>query len=276
MNARTLIQVDEVSKVYGRGRSAAAAVDGVSFRLTEKSTLAIVGESGSGKSTLARMVMGMTVPTAGTIELDGGEVPASAARAADRRRRARFVQMVFQDPYSSLDPRQRIEESLDEAIALHEGLSPTARRARVDELLDQVALDRALGRSFPRALSGGQRQRVAIARALAARPRVVVLDEAVSALDVSVQARVLDLLEGIREDEGVSMLFISHDLGVVRRISDDVIVMRAGRVVEAGDTASVLENPQHPYTRLLADCVPGPGWKAADALAAIDVFRRSA
>lgn len=271
--ARILVRAQNVRKDFGRRTQSATAVDDVSFTLGEGESLAVVGESGSGKSTLARMVMGMTKPTSGSITLDEGAIRAQGSSTRVRLARAGFVQMVFQDPYSSLDPRQRIGECLAEAVALHASVTVAERRSRVDELLAQVSLDPLLARSFPRSLSGGQRQRVAIARALAARPRVLVLDEAVSALDVSVQAKVLSLLERIRAEQNMSFIFISHDLGVVRQISDRVLVMREGRVVESGATTAVLDAPQHPYTQLLLRCVPGPGWQAPAALDAIDAFR---
>lgn len=272
-NAEILIEATQVEKEFRRGGTRVRAVRDVSFQLRAGESLAIVGESGSGKSTVARMVMGMTEPTSGTISLAGGSVPSAGRSTKSRRARAAFVQMVFQDPYSSLDPRQRISDCLMEALSMHTELDRPAREARVRQLLDQVSLDPSLAASYPRALSGGQRQRVAIARALATDPRVLVLDEAVSALDVSVQARILRLLESIRTERGMSYIFISHDLGVVREISDTILVMKHGEVVESGATATVLDDPQHPYTRLLRACVPGPGWQPADALVAIEGYR---
>jgi oligopeptide transport system ATP-binding protein len=275
-STKILVEATQVSKVYRRRRSKVTAVQDVSFTLRAGESLAVVGESGSGKSTVARMVMGMTPPTEGEITLAGGAVPSTGTSTRSRRARAGFVQMVFQDPYSSLDPRQRVDDCLDEALATGTGLDERARRHRVQELLDQVSLDPSLAGSYPRALSGGQRQRVAIARALASEPRVLVLDEAVSALDVSVQARILTLLDRIRAEQGMSYIFISHDLGVVREVSDRVLVMKEGEVVESGATAQVLQAPQHPYTRLLKACVPGPGWQPADALTAIEAYRGAA
>ncbi|TQK17585.1 oligopeptide/dipeptide transporter [Microbacterium sp. SLBN-154] len=272
-NAEVLVEAINVGKEFRRGGSRVRAVSDVSFQLHAGESLAIVGESGSGKSTVARMVMGMTEPSSGTISLGGGAIPSRGRSTRLRRQRAGFVQMVFQDPYSSLDPRQKISDCLAEALSVHSGLERTEREARVRELLDQVSLDPSLAASYPRALSGGQRQRVAIARALAADPRVLVLDEAVSALDVSVQAKVLRLLESIRTARGMSYIFISHDLGVVREISNSVLVMKQGEVVESGATAEVLDAPQHPYTQLLRACVPRAGWRPEDALVAIERYR---
>jgi ABC-type glutathione transport system ATPase component len=170
---------------------------------------------------------------------------------------------VFQDPYSSLDPRQPVDAVLDEVLRLHGSLSPRARRDRVAELVDLVGLDERQGRALPRALSGGQRQRVAIARALAAEPEVIILDESVAALDVSIQAQILNLLADVQERLGVSYLLISHDLAVVRQLTDGVVVMHRGRIVEEGTTDSVLDDPQHPYTQRLRASVPGPGWSIA-------------
>jgi oligopeptide transport system ATP-binding protein len=239
------------------------AVDDVDLQVPEGGSLAIVGESGSGKTTIAKMIVGLAAPTAGTIVACGHDRSSPARSARERRRRGREVQIVFQDPYSSLDPRRTAEQALDEVLRLHgERDGDRARRAvRVRELCDLVGLDERQSRALPRALSGGQRQRIAIARALAAEPRVVILDESVAALDVSIQAQILNLLADIRERTGVSYVLISHDLAVVRQITDEAIVMRRGRVVERGPTADVLDAPQHPYTQLLRASVPRPGWK---------------
>ncbi|WP_404191550.1 ABC transporter ATP-binding protein [Streptomyces tauricus] len=237
------------------------AVQDLGLTLAAGGSLAVVGESGSGKTTTARMIAGLERPTAGTIRLGGHDVPGRRARAAERRAHARRVQMVFQDPYASLDRRQRVQDCVAEVLTLHTDLKGPALRQRVAEHLDQVGLDERQAASLPRALSGGQRQRVAIARALAVRPRVLVLDEAVAALDVSVQAQILTLLGRIREQTGVAYLFITHDLGVVRHICDDVAVMHRGRVVESGPTEQVLTEPRHAYTRTLLDSVPRRGWK---------------
>lgn len=239
------------------------AVDGVSFTLPPGGSLGIVGESGCGKTTTARMLVGLERPDGGTVHLDGRDRSARARGRTERLARAREIQMVFQDPYLSLDPRISVAACVGEVLRLHTALDASARRARVAELLDQVGLGAREAAALPRGLSGGQRQRVAIARALAAEPRVLILDEAVAALDVSIQAQILDLLAGIRREAGIGFLFVSHDLAVVRHITDRVVVLRDGRVVESGPTADVLGNPQHAYTRLLLDSVPHPGWAPA-------------
>jgi oligopeptide transport system ATP-binding protein len=237
------------------------AVDDVDLQVPEGGSLAIVGESGSGKTTIARMIVGLAAPTAGTIVACGHDRSSPARSARERRRRGSEVQIVFQDPYSSLDPRRTAEQALDEVLRLHGGGDRAQRTERVRELCDLVGLDERQSRALPRALSGGQRQRIAIARALAAEPRVVILDESVAALDVSIQAQILNLLADIRERTGVSYVLISHDLAVVRQITDEAIVMHRGRVVERGPTADVLDAPQDPYTQLLRASVPRPGWK---------------
>jgi ABC-type glutathione transport system ATPase component len=237
------------------------AVDGVDLRVPPAGALAIVGESGSGKTTVAKMIVGLERPTAGTIRACGRDRSTPARTTAERRRRGREVQIVFQDPYTSLDPRQTVERTLEEVLRLHGDLDAEARRARVHELGDLVGLDARQIRALPRSLSGGQRQRVAIARALAARPRVLILDESVAALDVSIQAQVLNLLADIRDETGISYVLISHDLAVVRQLTEETLVMWRGTVVERGPTGQVLDDPRHDYTRRLRASVPRPGWK---------------
>ncbi|MBU6315908.1 MAG: ATP-binding cassette domain-containing protein [Acidobacteria bacterium] len=257
MSDGPLLQVQSLRKEFG----ANVAVDDVSFDVDEGGSLAIVGESGSGKTTVARMIVGLLRPTSGTVVACGHDRSLPATGSVERRRRAREVQIVFQDPYSSLDPRQSGEAAIDEVLALHRGGSAADRADRVRELGAMVGLDDRQLRAMPKALSGGQRQRVAIARALAAEPRLLILDESVAALDVSIQAQVLNLLADIRSATGVSYLLISHDLAVVRQITDHVLVMRSGRVVERGPTAEVLDHPSHEYTRELRASVPTPGWR---------------
>lgn len=257
MTATPVLEVTGLRKTFGTF----TAVDDVSFALAPGASLGIVGESGSGKTTTARILVGLERATAGQVVLDGAVVAAPSRR--ERRDRARRIQMIFQDPYQSFDPRLTIEQSVGEPLKLHFGLDGEARRTRVAELCDQVGLSARTAQALPRDLSGGQRQRAAIARALGIEPKVLVLDEAVAALDVSIQAQVLTLLAGIRRDTGISYVFVSHDLAVVRAVTDDVIVMRNGKVVEAGPTEQLLSAPQHPYTKLLLASVPEPGWDPA-------------
>ncbi len=238
------------------------AVNDVDLEVKPGGSLAVVGESGSGKTTVARMIVGLIKPTSGEIVACGHDRSHPTRKPSERRRRGAEVQIVFQDPYSSLDPRHNASEAIDEVLKLHDkGGDRAGRKARVDELGEMVGLDSRMMRAMPKALSGGQRQRIAIARALAAEPQVLVLDEAVAALDVSIQAQVLNLLTDIRGETGISYIFISHDLAVVRQITEDVIVMQRGNVVERGKTLEVLDNPQNPYTKLLRASVPRPGWK---------------
>ncbi|WP_326680171.1 ABC transporter ATP-binding protein [Streptomyces sp. NBC_01237] len=230
------------------------AVRNLDFTLAHGETLGVVGESGSGKSTLAAMVMGLLAPDAGEVRLDGG--PWSALDERRRRPLRRGVQLVHQDPLGSFDPRFTVRRLLDEALSVAGPARGARRRERAAELLEQVGLDTAVLERRPARLSGGQRQRVAIARALATSPRLLVCDEPVSALDVTVQAQVLELLASLRAAYGLAMLFISHDLAVVRQVSDRVLVMRDGDIVEQGPVAEVLGTPRHPYTRQLLAAVP--------------------
>jgi peptide/nickel transport system ATP-binding protein len=231
------------------------AVDDVTFEIPKGKTLALVGESGSGKSTVAKMVLKLEEPTSGTIEIDGQDVSGlSSAQAFGLRRR---MQPVFQDPYGSLDPLRNIGNTIAEPLQIHGVGDRASHRARVEELLDQVALPRALATRYPNELSGGQRQRVAIARALALKPDIVVLDEAVSALDVLVQDQILKLLADLQSELDLTYLFITHDLAVVRVSSDLVCVMERGRVVEQGTVDEIFANPQQEYTDRLLQAIPG-------------------
>jgi peptide/nickel transport system ATP-binding protein len=226
----------------------------VSFDLVRGACLALVGESGSGKTTIARCVAGLHRPAAGTISLGGERLaPDARRRTVEQRRR---IQIVFQNPYDSLNPRHRITEALARPGVVLRGLSRRAAAAEVPELLDRVRLPRRVAGRFPVELSGGERQRVAIARALAAVPDLIVCDEITSALDVSVQAAVLELLEGLRRDLGLALLFITHDLGVVATIADTVLVLEQGRTCEQGTVSDVLTRPAHPYTRRLLEAAP--------------------
>ncbi|MCW6004328.1 ATP-binding cassette domain-containing protein [Micromonospora sp. CPCC 205371] len=252
-----VLQVEHVRKVFGD----LVAVQDVSLSLPGGGSTAIVGESGSGKTTLAHIVVGLVRPTAGRVMACGRDRTHRPSSRRERRERGREVQMVFQDPYASLDPRQTPAAALDEVLRLHFRLGAAQRRTRVSELAGLVGLDDRQMGAAPASLSGGQRQRVAIARALASEPRVLILDESVAALDVSVQAQVLNVLADVRARTAVAYLFISHDLAVVRQVADEILVMRHGTVVEQGPARDVLDRPQHPYTQLLRDCVPRPGWR---------------
>ena len=245
------------------------ALDGVSFNLHAGRSLGVVGESGSGKSTLARLVMALEPPDAGTVHFDGLDLH-RLAPAALRQARA-GLQMVFQDPYSSLDPRRTVLQTVSEPLALLRGAGRVAgaaqRRERAREALDAVGLGADDLDKYPHEFSGGQRQRIAIARALITRPRLIVADEPVSALDVSVQAQVLNLMQDLQERHGLSYLFISHDLAVVDRVCDEVIVLQHGRIVEQGPPQRLFTHPQHPYTQRLLAAVPGAGRHGAPAAA---------
>ncbi|AVS94781.1 peptide ABC transporter ATP-binding protein [Paracidovorax avenae] len=230
------------------------ALDGVDFTLAPGRSLGVVGESGSGKSTLARLVMALDTPTAGQVRLRGRDL--HALGAADLRAARRDVQMVFQDPYGSLDPRMTVERLVAEPLAALEGLPRPQQRERVAEVLAQVGLRPSDAGKYPHEFSGGQRQRIAIARAIVTRPALVVADEPVSALDVSVQAQVLNLLQDLQEQAGLSLLLISHDLAVVRHLCDEVVVLREGRIVERGSPEVLFRSPVHPYTRELVAAVP--------------------
>lgn len=242
--------------LFGRPLRVTHALRGISLSVRAGSTLAIVGESGSGKSTFGRCVAGLIRPTSGRITLAGQDVRDLRADALPAFRRQ--VQTIFQDPYSSLNPRRTIGAAIMDGMAIHGLYSAEERRTRMRDLLRRVELRPDFENRYPHQFSGGQRQRVAIARALALSPRFIVADEAVSALDVSVKAQVLELLAGLQAENGLTYLFISHDLGVVRHFADRVAIMSAGELVEEGDCDQIFEAPRNDYTRRLIDAIPRP------------------
>jgi oligopeptide/dipeptide ABC transporter ATP-binding protein len=252
------VAVEHLDVVFpGRRRQPAVhAVRDVSFTIARGETLGLVGESGSGKSTTARGMMRLVEPTGGRVILAGQDITALGGR--EMRRARRDMQMVFQDPYSSLDPSRVIGLSVGEALEVHTKLSASDRHEQVRELLRRVNLSPDLYERYPYEFSGGQRQRIAIARAIALRPRVVVCDEAVSSLDVSTQNEIINLLEELQAELGMSYLFIAHDLAVVRHISDRIAVMYLGHIVEEGPSERVFNEPAHPYTEMLLAAVPSP------------------
>ncbi|GIX24799.1 MAG: ABC transporter ATP-binding protein [Caldimonas sp.] len=259
--SQALLVVDHLSQRYRLPRTSlwqpaetVLALDDVSLRIEAGRSLGVVGESGSGKSTLARLVMALERPTAGTVRLLGRDLHRLAP--AELRRARRDFQMVFQDPYGSLDPRQTVERIVAEPLSVLDEVTPTERRRRVAEALEAVGLRPADRAKYPHEFSGGQRQRIAIARALVTRPQLIVADEPVSALDVSVQAQVLNLMRDLQRDFGLTYLFISHDLAVVDYLCDEVVVMQHGRIVERGEVATVFRAPQSDYTRALLAAVP--------------------
>ncbi|OWY26995.1 ABC transporter ATP-binding protein [Herbaspirillum robiniae] len=253
--AAPLLSVQELRVDYATPRGVVHAVRGVSFDIARGETVGLVGESGCGKSTLSRSIVRLEDSASDRIVLDGVDLaPLSRANLRAHRRR---VQMVFQDPYASLNPRHTVADILDAALVIHEVKDRNERRRRIEQMIDLVGLPRAALARYPHQFSGGQRQRIGIARALVLKPSLVICDEPVSALDVSVQAQILNLLVDLKREFGLSYLFISHDLSVVRYIADRVLVMNGGRIVEEGDHESIWRSPQHPYTRALIDAVPG-------------------
>ena len=253
-----------VARLRRRSRPAVVAVDGISFEVAGGASVGIVGESGCGKSTLARALTGLVPIATGSITFDGAELGIRRARSTMRR-----IQMVFQDPGSSLNPSRTVGQTLTELLKVHRMVPADRVRARAGELLELVELPSSLLAAYPRRLSGGQRQRVGIARALALEPDVLIADEAVAALDVSVQASVLNLLSGLRRELGLTMLFISHDLAVVRHISERVLVMYLGRIVEDRPTADLFMDPRHPYTIALMAAAPKMGMRKRSGEAAL-------
>ena len=252
MNAsETLLEVDAIAKTFGK----VAAVRGVSFALRRGETFGVVGESGSGKSTLARLVLRLIEPSGGGVRFRGRDL--TSLGREDMRRQRRHMQMIFQDPFGSLNPRMTIGEIVAEPMHAHDIGDRASRDARALKLLDEVGLPAAAQARYPHEFSGGQRQRIAIARALASEPDLIVADEPVSALDVSVQAQVLNLLLDLKERRGLTLLFISHDLRVVEFICDRIAVMYLGEIVEQGDKTAIYREPRHPYTQALFASAPG-------------------
>ena len=276
-----LLEIRNLTKIYRQTKHEVRAVDDVSLDIHAGETLGLVGESGSGKSTLGRLILRLIEPTSGTIQFEGRNL--LAANRREMRGLRRDMQIIFQDPFASLDPRYRVEDIIAEPLVIHgmndktqEGLdfsraatapgdraaaggqysNKTARRARVVELLRAVGLDESILRRFPHEFSGGQRQRIGIARALALRPKFIVADEPVSALDVSVGAQIVNLLSQLQRDFGLTYLFISHSMPVVRYLSTRIAVMYRGKIVEVGPVEQITERPQHPYTRSLLEATP--------------------
>ncbi|WP_427008611.1 ABC transporter ATP-binding protein [Pseudarthrobacter sp. H2] len=271
----TILDVRSISKSFGRGKRRSLALDDVSFTVEQGTITGLVGESGSGKTTIIRCIMGLDSPDSGEILFDGQSQVKSGFN--DRRRLAKDVQIVFQDPTASLNPRMTVEELICEGMLVHE-LYPDSgkRRAEATRLLEMVGLaERDLSR-YPASFSGGQRQRIAIARALAVKPKLLVCDEPVSALDVSVQAQVLGLLVDMQRNLDLSLLFVAHNLAVVKQVCSVVHVLNAGRIVESGDADVVMSHPQDAYTRSLLEAVPIPDPRMAKARLAERLAARAA
>jgi oligopeptide/dipeptide ABC transporter ATP-binding protein len=258
------VRFSQAKRLFGAARPPLRAVDDVSAEIAKGETLALVGESGSGKTTLGHVVAGLLLPSTGRVLLHGEAIDAKSRRAAGRA-----IQIVFQDPFSALDPRMPVSEIVAEPLRIQGLASRAERRERVAELIDQVGLPQDALNCYPHEFSGGQRQRIAIARALAPHPEIIVADEPLSALDVSIQSQILNLFRDIQERAGLSYLFISHDLGVVEYLADRVAVLYLGRVVECAPRPEIFARPAHPYTRALLDSIPriGAGRRSERALA---------
>ena len=254
LEARDLRRSYAVKRGFFGGTATVKALAGVSFTLAAGETLAVVGESGSGKSTLSRLVTLIETPSAGTLSIEGADV--ARADATERRRLRREVQMVFQNPYGSLNPRQTIAAALEEPLIVSTDTPKAERREAVRTAMARVGLRPEFGARYPHMFSGGQRQRIAIARALMLRPKILVLDEPVAALDVSIRAQVLNLLADLQDEFGLAYLFVSHDLSVVEHIADRIMVIYLGHAVEIGTREAIFGNPQHPYTRALLSATP--------------------
>jgi oligopeptide/dipeptide ABC transporter ATP-binding protein len=267
VQTNTLLEIDDLRVwfpimrgVFSRVHGYVKAVDGVSLRIGRGETLGLVGESGCGKTTMGRAIMGLETPKAGRIVFDGKDI-SHPHSTAEMRTLARRRQMIFQDPYASLNPRMTVLDILTEGMKEHGLMEGTKEEAAV-RLLNDVGLDRAMLHRYPFEFSGGQRQRISIARALSVKPEFIVCDEPISALDVSIQAQIINLMMELREKYSLSYLFISHDLSVVRHVADRVAVMYLGRIVEEGPSDEVIEHPLHPYTQALISAVPVPGEEA--------------
>jgi ABC-type oligopeptide transport system ATPase subunit len=266
-SAAPVLEVRDLEVTFGSGHAAAKVLKGVSATIERGKTLGIVGESGSGKSTLAKAIVGLNPASAGSIWINGADVARMAS--AQRRAMRREVQMIPQDPYSSLNPRRTIGQTLAEAIDPVRS-NPRAHREKISYWLSTIRLDADVAERYPHEFSGGQRQRIAIARALAVGPKLIIADELTSALDLSVQAEILNLISRLRTELDLTMAFISHDLDVVHHVSDDIMVLFHGEVVELGDVDTVYGSPKHPYTRRLIDSVPGgPGFDIGERRAAV-------
>lgn len=263
MPNNTLLNVDNLEQhfpikggFFGRTVNHVKAVDGITFQIQEGETVAVVGESGCGKSTTGRAILRLDEPTNGKVEFQGKDV---LSMSKDEMRKMRKdMQIIFQDPYASLNPRKTVRQTLWEAMDIQNVVPRKERNQRIVELMETVGLQKHQIDRYPHEFSGGQRQRIGIARALSVNPKLIICDEAVSALDVSIQAQVLNLLKRLQKEFGLTYLFISHDLGVVRHIADRIIVMYLGKIVEIGDTEAIFNNPQHPYTKALLSAIPVP------------------
>ncbi|TWI52867.1 ABC transporter ATP-binding protein [Halalkalibacter nanhaiisediminis] len=260
---KELLKVNDLKQYFpikggllGRTVNHVKAVDGVTFTVYEGETVSIVGESGCGKSTTGRAILRLDEPTSGEVVFEGEDL--LALNKSQMRKKRKDLQIIFQDPYASINPRQTVRQVLEEAMEIQNVVPREQRAERIRELMETVGLGPHQADRFPHEFSGGQRQRIGIARALSVNPKLIVCDEAVSALDVSIQAQVINLLKKLQREFKLTYLFISHDLGVVRHISDRVIVMYLGRIVEIGDKKSVFDNPQHPYTKALLSAIPVP------------------
>lgn len=263
MAKKELLKVEGLKQYFpikggflGRTVNHVKAVDDISFKIYEGETVSIVGESGCGKSTTGRAILRLEEPTEGSVVFQGTDL--TKISKGEMRKFRKDLQIIFQDPYASINPRQTVASVLNEAMHIQNVLPADKRRARIEELLETVGLRPYQADQYPHEFSGGQRQRIGIARALSVNPKLIICDEAVSALDVSIRAQVLNLLEELQNDYGLTYLFISHDLGVVRHISDRIIVMYLGKIVEIADKLSLFENPQHPYTKALLSAIPVP------------------